>query len=364
MSADTVVIGGSQAGLATSYYLKRLGVDHEVLDENDEVGAAWRKRWESLRLFTPGKYDSLPGMPYPGDDWSFPGKDDIANYLQAYAREFELPVRNGVKVHNVGANGDGYLLETTGGHTRADNVVVATGSFHKPRIPDHAGSLDSNIVQLHSADYREPSQIPEGPVLVVGAGQSGAEIALDLVGDHQVWLSGNDNGEVPFDPGTFADRIFRPIGKLAITKVVNVANPIGRKVRNRFLYPPRGIPRGGGTKKKILKAGIQWVGRTSGTKGGQPQLDDGRVLNVASVIWCTGFVTDYSWIDLPVFDDYGYPIHKRGVVESRPGLYFMGLLFQSALASALIVGVGKDAEYVAEHIGSRQPARHAIDPVN
>lgn len=353
---DTIVVGGSQAGLATSYHLKRLGVDHEVLDENDEVGASWRRRWESLRLFTPGKYNTLPGMPYPGEPWSYPGKDDIANYLQAYSREFKLPVRTGIKVHAVGANGGGYLLESSDGPISATNVVVATGAFHNPRIPVFAGSLDPNIAQFHSADYREASQIPKGPVLVVGAGQSGAEIALDAIDNHQVWISGKDNGEEPFSRGSFTERVFRPIGKFAVTKVVNVANPIGRKVRNHFLYPPRGIPRAGGTKKKILEAGIEWVGKTTGTKDGQPQLDDGRVLDVTSIIWCTGFAADYSWIDLPVFDDYGYPIHNRGVVESHPGLYFMGLLFQSALASALIVGVGRDAKYVAEHIAVRRDA--------
>lgn len=354
LTFNTVVIGGGQAGLATSYHLQRLGVEHVILDENEEVGASWRNRWDSLRLFTPGRYNSLPGLPYPGPPHSLPGKDDIADYLAAYAAQFEVPVRTGVKVTRVVADGGRYVVETADEEIRAENVVVATGGFHHPRIPDFANSLGPDIVQMHSSDYRRSSQVQEGPVLVVGAGQSGAEIALDLVDQHQVWLSGEDHGEEPARPGSAVDRLIAPIMVFVATKVINVANPIGRRVRNHFLDPPRGIPRAGGTRKRILEAGIEWVGRTVGTKEGLPELDDGRVLDVATVIWCTGFRPDYDWIDLEVFDTYGYPIHERGVSETQPGLYFMGLLFQRTLSSALIVGVGRDAEYVAEHIKDHQ----------
>lgn len=347
---NTIVIGGGQAGLATGYHLSQLGVDHVILDENEEVGAAWRNRWASLRLFTPGKYNSLPGLAYPGPPRSFPGKDDIADYLQTYAARFELPFRNGVRVERVTANGNDYIVETSDGQMLADNVVVATGAFHNPRVPEFAETLDRAIYQVHSTGYRTPSQVPEGPVLVVGAGQSGAEISLDLIKEHRVWLSGRETGGEPFDRDSLAARLTTPIVKFAGTRVVNVANPIGRKVRDHFLYPPRGIPRGPGTTKSLNNSEVEQVGRTAGTKDGYPQLVDGQVLDVSSVIWCTGAVIDYSWIDLGVFDDYGYPIHNRGVVESQPGLYFMGLLFQSTLSSALIVGMGRDAEYVATHI--------------
>lgn len=353
-SINTVVIGGGQAGLATSYHLQHLGVDHTVLDENEEVGASWRNRWDSLHLFTPRRFDSLPGLNFPGTPHSLPGKDDVAGYLRDYATQFELPVRTGVEVTRVSAVDGRYAVETTDGVTRADNVVVATGAFHNPRVPEFAPSIGDDIVQLHSSEYRRPQQLRDGPVLVVGAGQSGAEIALELVRDHQVFISGEDHGEEPVMPGSTFHRFIAPIMVFAVTKVINVANPIGRKVRDHFLYPPRGIPRAGGTRKRILEAGIEWVGRTTGTRNGRPQLEEGRVLDVANVIWCTGFVTDFGWIDLPIFDEYGYPIHDRGVVESHPGLYFMGLLFQRTLSSALIVGVGKDAAYVAKHIKSRQ----------
>jgi putative flavoprotein involved in K+ transport len=351
---DTVVIGAGQAGLSTGYHLKRLGIDHLILDENDVVGASWRNRWDSLRLFTPGKYNSLPGMAFPGDPHSNPGKDDIADYLGAYAAEFDLPVASRVAVNRLSADGDGYVLSTSAGEVTALDVVVATGGFHHPRIPEFGRSLDPGIHQMHSSDYRRPSQIQEGPVLVVGAGQSGAEIALELAEGHEVWLSGEDRGEEPARPGSALDRIVAPVMVFVATRVINVANPIGRKVRDHFLYPPRGIPRAGGTRKRIRQAGIEWVGRTAGTRDGLPELEDGRVMAVTNVIWCTGFHPDFSWIELPVFDDHGYPIHNRGVVESQPGLYFMGLLFQRTLASALLVGVGEDAEYVVEHIATRR----------
>lgn len=351
---NTVVIGGGQAGLATSYHLQRLGVDHVVFDENDRVGASWRNRWDSLRLFTPGRYNSLPGMPYPGPPHSLPGKDEIADYLVGYATEFELPIETGVLVTRVSADGDRYVVETPDDEIKADNVVLATGGFHHPRIPNFADSLDAGVVQMHSSDYHRPSQIDDGAVLVVGAGQSGAEIALDLVADHPVWLSGEDHGEEPTRPGSAADRLIAPIMVFVATKVINVANPIGRKVRNHFLRPPRGIPRAGGTRRRILESGVEWVGRTVRAQDGLPQLDDGRVLDVDTVIWCTGFVADFSWIDFPVFDVYGYPVHERGVVESQPGLYFIGLLFQRTLGSALLAGVGRDAEYVARHIKHHQ----------
>jgi putative flavoprotein involved in K+ transport len=348
---QTVVVGGGQAGLAVGYHLAANGLPFVILDANQRVGDSWRGRWDSLRLFTPGRYNCLPGMPYPGPPNSRPGKDDIADYLETYAARFELPVRNGVKVSRLTADAGGFLVETESSEQiTAANVVVATGGFNSPRIPDFASSLNPDIVQMHSCMYRRASQVPAGPVLVVGAGQSGAEIALDLVAEHQVWLSGADPGEEPGRPGSSIDRLITPLMVFAATKLINVGNPLGRKVRDHFLNPPRGIPRAGGTRERIVASGIEWLGRTTGTKDGRPQIEDGRVLDVASVIWCTGFVPDYRWIELPVFDRYGYPIHSRGVVESHPGLYFMGLLFQRTLSSALIMGVGRDGAYIATQI--------------
>lgn len=347
----TVIIGGGQAGLATAYHLTRRNVQCVILDENEKVGAAWRKRWESLRLFTPGRYDSLPGMPYPGPPRSYPGKDEIANYLEAYASAFGFSVKNRVKVNRLKSEDDHYIIETNEGLITENNVVVATGPFHHPRIPEYATKLNRNIVQIHSSEYQTPSQIPDGPVLIVGAGQSGAEIGLDMaLSNHKVWLSGRNPGEEPTVRGTFADRLFTPVMIFAATKVFDIGNPLGRKLRKRFFYPPRGIPRAGGTTKRLRQAGIENVGRTTGINGGYPQLEDGRVLSVNSVIWCTGFVTDYSWIELPIFDVYGFPTHHRGVINAHPGLYFIGMPFQRTLSSSLIVGVGRDADYIAGYI--------------
>jgi putative flavoprotein involved in K+ transport len=351
---ETVIIGGGQAGLATAWHLTHQNMPCVILDENDRVGAAWRKRWKSLRLFTPGRYDHLPGMPYPGLPGSHPGKDDIADYLEAYASRFGFPVRTGIKVERVRAEGDHYLIETKDELIAAHNVVVATGPFHHPRIPEFADQLNPKIVQMHSSEYQAPSQLQDGPVLVVGAGQSGAEIALDMARDHRVWISGRDVGEEPAFRDTFSGRLISAVMVFAATKVVNVANPLGRKMRNHFFFPPRGIPRAGGTKRRLKKAGVVWVGRTNGTIDGYPKLEDGKVLEVKNVIWCTGFVTDYSWIDLPVFDEFGFPVHKGGIVHGQPGLYFIGMPFQRTLSSSLLLGVGRDAGYIAHHIASKR----------
>ncbi len=355
-SLGTVIIGGGQAGLATAYHLMRKNIDCIILDENEETGAAWRKRWDSLKLFTPGRYDGLPGMPYPGPPNSYPGKDEIADYLYAYAARFRIRVKHGVKVERVRADDGRYLIETTGGVYSANNVVVATGAFHHPRIPGFSESLEPGILQVHSSGYHTPEQVSDGPILVVGAGQSGAEISLDMARNgHLVWLSGRDPGEEPIVRGRLSGRILTPLVVFAARRVFNVANPLGRRMRKHFFYPPRGIPRAGGTGKLLKEAGVQCVGRTTGTNEGQPRLEDGRVLHVNTVIWCTGFVRDYSWIELPIFDEYGFPYHNQGVVDAHRGLYFIGMPFQRTMSSSLLFGVGQDARYIARHIAVRQP---------
>jgi putative flavoprotein involved in K+ transport len=352
----TVIIGGSQAGLAVGYFLKQRDLPFVILDENDRIGDAWRKRWDSLRLFTPGRYNGLPGMPFPGSPWTYPTKDETADYLEAYARAFELPVRTGVKVARLAKTGDRF--EVRGGqHTLvAENVVVATGAFNNPRVPSFARELDKSIVQLHSKEYRNPSQIQKGAVLVVGAGNSGAEIAIELARHHQTWLSGPDTGQEPARAGSRLDHLLTPMLWFVATRLT-VKTALGRKLRDHFLDPPRGIPLGRVRRRDFAPAGIKRVPRTRGVKNGYPLLEDGTVLTVSNVIWCTGFRPDYHWIDLSLPTHSGLPIHDRGIVESCPGLYFIGLLFLYSLSSALVGGVGRDAEHIVDHIVSTRLSR-------
>jgi len=347
----TVVIGGSQAGLAVGYHLRQRGVPFVILDANDRIGDAWRRRWDSLCLFTPGRYDGLPGMPFPGSPSSYPTKDETADYLEAYARTFELPVRTGRKVDRLSKVGDRFTV-ICGTHALfAENVVVATGAYHHPRVPPFARELDGRIVQLHSKEYRNPSQIQEGGVLVVGAGNSGAEIAIELARHHRTWLSGRDTGEEPTRAGSLPDRLFTPIMWLMATRLT-VNTHFGRKLRDHFLDPPRGIPLGRVRRKDFARAGIERVPRMRGVTNGSPVLEDGRALEVSNVIWCTGFIPDYGWIDLSLPIQNDLPIHDRGIVESCPGLYFVGLPFLYSLSSVLLGGVGRDAKHIVNHIVS------------
>ena len=357
----TVVIGGSQAGLAVGYYLKQRGLPFVILDENGRVGAAWRKRWDSLHLFTPARYNGLPGMAFPGLPWAYPTKDETADYLEAYARAFELPVRTGVRVDRLAKSGDRFEVKCGQQALFAENVVVATGAFNNPRVPSFARELDKSIVQLHSKEYRNPSQIQEGGVLVVGAGNSGAEIAIELAPHHQTWLSGPDTGQEPARAGTRLDHLLTPMMWFVATRLT-VKTALGRKLRDHFLEPPRGIPLGRVRRKDFAPAGIKRVRRTTGVKNGYPLLEDGTVLTVSNVIWCTGFRPDNHWIDLSLPTHNGLPIHDRGIVESCPGLYFIGLLFLYSLSSALVGGVGRDAEHIVDHIVSTRLSKreHAV----
>jgi putative flavoprotein involved in K+ transport len=355
---DTVVIGGGQAGLAVGYYLRRRGLPFVILDENQRIGDVWRNRWDSLRLFTPGRYSGLPGMSFPGPSSAYPTKNDVSAYFEAYARQFELPVRTGVKARRVSMTD--HRFEVSCGNTvmSAANVVVATGAFHHPRIPTFAGELDTAILQLHSKDYRNPSQLRKGGVLVVGAGNSGAEIAMELARHHHVWLSGPDTGQEPTSAGSIPDRFVTPIMWLLATRLT-VRSAAGRKLRDRFLDPPRGIPLGRIRRKDIVAAGIERVGRTTGVQEGYPVIEDGRVLEVSNVIWCTGYTPDFSWLDLTLPTHRGWPIQDRGIVGAIPGLYFVGLPFLYSLSSALLGGVGRDARHITDHLASTRDRARA-----
>jgi len=367
---DTIVIGGGQAGLAMGYHLARQDRDFVILDERDRVGDAWRQRWDSLRLFTPAKYDGLPGTRFPGDRLAFPTKDEQADYLELYAVEHALPVRTGMHVDRLWREGGTFAL-TCGGHRfAADRVVVATGPSHTPRVPDFARELSSSIVQLHSVDYRGPQQLQPGDVLVVGVGNSGAEIALELSRSHRTLLAGKESAEIPVRHGRAAARFALPVVRFLGMHVLTLKTPVGRKVGPDFSAHATPLIR---TKRKDLAAaGVESVGRVVGVRDGLPVVDGDQTLAVSNVVWCTGFRNDHSWIDLPVFDDDGRPVYYRGVVQSAPGLYFLGQEFQFAAVSATLPGIGRDAEYLARDIasmasstapGSSPHSRSRRDPV-
>lgn len=352
---DTVVIGAGQAGLSVGYYLRRAGRSFVILDGQDRVGGSWITRYDSLHLFTPRFAVRLPGMRFENSDVRYPSRDQMIGFLQAYAERFELPVRTDVRVGRVTREGDGLVLSTDAGRIEADNVIVATGANRDPRVPAFARELDPSIVQLHSSAYRNPSQLRDGDVLVVGAGNSGADISLDVAGVHTTWLSGPDRGHVPVSIDTwFAQNVVFRILRFFFLHVATLRTPIGRRAKAKHAGMGDMLIRV--KPKQILAAGIQRVGKTVGVRDGKPVLDDGTVLEVSNVIWATGYRHDFSWIDLPVFAEDGELIHERGVVPAEPGLYFVGLVFQYSAASDVIPGVGRDARYVVEHLLAREGA--------
>ena len=350
---NTIVIGGGQAGLATGYYLKAQQQDFIILDAHERIGDAWRQRWDSLRLFTPARFDGLPGMPYPAPAYSFPTKDEMANYLETYAARFVLPVQTGVRVDSLSRDDGKFVIAAGEQQFEAENVVVAMSNWQKPRVPLFAKELDPAIVQLHSSEYRNPSQLRDGNVLVVGAGNSGAEIALEVARHHPTWLSGRDNGHVPFHIESFAYRLFlaRLVGRVLFHHVLTLKTPIGRKARPKLLS--KGQPLVRVKPKDLAMAGVQRAPKTAGVRDGLPVLTSGQILDVVNVIWSTGFHSGFSWIDLPSLGDHGL-MHERGVVTSEPGLYFIGQTFLFAASSSMIHGVGRDAEFVVKAIQTRQ----------
>jgi len=351
----TVVIGGGQAGLSVGYHLARRGIPFVILESHPRIGDQWRQRWDSLRLFTPARFDGLPGMPFPAHADAFPTKDEMAAYLEAYAARFRLSVRTGVRVERLSRAGDRFVVTVAGGERlEADNVVVAMATFQRRRVPPFADGLDPAVVQLHSSDYRSPAQLREGGVLVVGAGNSGAEIALEVArAGHRTWMSGRDVGHIPFRIEGLAARLLlaRLVLRFVFHRVLTVATPIGRRVRPKVLF--RGGPLIRVKPRDLAAAGVERAARVVGVRDGLPSLEGDRVLPVANVIWCTGFHPGFSWIDLPVFGPDGEPLHERGVVAREPGLFFVGLHFLYAMSSTMIHGVGRDAERVARAIAAR-----------
>jgi putative flavoprotein involved in K+ transport len=353
---DTIVIGAGQAGLATGYHLRATGRSFVILDGNARVGDGWRQRYDSLRLFTPSWASRLDGMRASRTNGAGLTKDEFADYLEAYAVRFDLPVRTGVRVDGVTREGDGYVV--TAGATRyeAANVVVASGAHRDPRVPAFSKDLDPSILQLHSSAYRNPSQLRDGPVLVVGVGNSGGDISLELAAGRPTFLSGTESGHIPPDiDGWFARRVVFHVIRFFGVHVATRRTRLGRRIiakRGAVSDPLVRVK-----PKQLAAAGIERVARTVGTRDGRPLLEDGRVLDdVTNVIWCVGFRHDLSWIDLPIFGEDGEPVHERGVATGEPGLYLVGLSFQFSLASDVIPGVRRDARWVVRELERRASA--------
>ena len=343
---ETVVIGAGQAGLAVGHHLAARDVDFVILDGAPQLGEAWRKRWDSLRLFTPARYSGLPGMPFSAPAFHLPDKDEVAEYLTRYADRFDLPVRVDSRVHSLTHDGDRFVLRTDTHVLEAGNVVVATGPFQRSKVPAIAARLSPDIRQLHSSEYRNPIDLPDGPVLVVGAGNSGAQIALELARARKVWLAGRNTGYVPrrlLGRDVF-DWIW-PVMARASTET-----RLGRRLRARTRHG--GDQRIGIAENALTEAGIVRVGRLTAERSGLPECE-GTVIDPRVIVWCTGFEPDYRWIELPVLGDDGYPRHRRGVAADVAGLYFMGLRFQHRMTSSLIGGVGEDAAFIAEQVARR-----------
>lgn len=352
---ETIVIGGGQAGLSVGHHLAKRGLPFLILDANLRIGDAWRNRWDSLRLFTPARYAGLPGMRFPARGDSFPTKDQVANYLVEYARHFRLPVRNHVKVERLWKDGDRFVMSAGKQRFESKNVVIAMANYQVPRLPSFARDLRPEIVQMHSHFYRNPSQLQPGGVLIVGVGNSGADIGIEVARTHPTWISGKESGHVPFPIETFVARNFLVrLVRFLGHHILSVKTPIGRRLRPKLLH--RAAPLVRVKPKDLVDAGIERVPRTVGVKNGLPLLADGRSLEVKNVIWCTGYQRRFPWIDLPIYSEDGGddPIHEQGIATNVPGLYFVGLHFLYAMSSATLIGVGRDAKRIATAIAARR----------
>jgi putative flavoprotein involved in K+ transport len=342
---EVIVVGGGQAGLAMGYFLAHEGRDFTILEAGSEPAVAWRERWESLKLFTPVRYSSLPGLAFPGDPNSYPTRDEVVAYLSDYRSRFELPVELDSRARSIRRSNGTYLVELDDRTYEADQVVVATGPFQVPFVPAIAERLDPEVVQLHSTAYRTPDDIPEGPVLVVGGGNTGFQIAQELAASREVHLSIGSR-QTPLPQRIFGRDLFWYLQATGLIRKTTESR-IGRRLEGRDTLI--------GSRPRTLRRrhGVHLHGRAVDATERTVTFADGERLDVGAVIWATGFTVDHSWIDVPVFDDKGRVVHQRGVTES-PGLYFLGLSWLHTRGSALIGWVKDDAQYIAHQIAALQ----------
>lgn len=337
---DVVVVGGGQAGLAVGWYLSRLGtgLQYRILEAAAELGHSWRARWESLRLFTPAEHDALPGMPFPAPAGTYPGKDAVADYLRAYAAAFELPVETNACVTRLGLGRCGFEVLTTDRTFSARRVILATGPFQAVSIPAVAAGMDQSVSQIHSSDYRRPEALPPGPVLVVGGGNSGFQIAAELAQTRHVELSlGSEYRAVP--QRLLGRDLFWWLTHLGLMRVTG-GSRIGRRMQARGEFVV------GSGRRSLEKAGVRIRPRLVDADGRTVWFADGTSRDVGVVVWATGYRSDYSAVDIPGLVRDGRVVHHRGVT-AVPGLYVLGLPWQHTRGSALLGFVAEDAAYIA-----------------
>jgi putative flavoprotein involved in K+ transport len=343
---DVIVVGGGQAGLAIGYFLAQQGRDFTILEAAAEPAAAWRERWDSLKLFTPARYNALPGRAFPGDPHTYPGRDDVVAYLTDYARDFDLPVELDSRVRAIRKAEDGYRVELDDRAYEADQVVVATGPFQIPFVPAMADQLGDEVVQMHSTTYRSPHSVPEGRVLVVGGGNTGFQIAEELAASRDVHLSIGSR-QTPLPQRILGRDLFWYLEATGLIRKTTESR-IGRRLSGRDTLI-------GSTPRRLRrKHGVVLHGRAVSAAGSTVHFGDGTELVVNGIVWATGFKVDHSFIDAPIFDDAGRLVHQRGVTAT-PGLYFLGLSWQHTRGSALLGWVKDDAEHIAKQIDTRKP---------
>jgi putative flavoprotein involved in K+ transport len=340
---DVAVVGAGQAGLAIGRHLAEQGRQFAILEAGDGVGTAWRDRWDSLVLFTPRRYDALPGLDFPGDPDGYPSRDEVVAYLERYAERFELPVETSSPVRSLTRGDDGFVLELPGRTVVADQVVVAAGPFQAPNVPALAGGLAADVFQAHSTEYRNPAGVTGRRVLVVGGGNTGYQIAAELADDGRDVALAVGSRQTPLPQRLLGRDLFWWLTKLGLL-AKTVDSRLGRRARERDTLI-------GSSPRKLRRRGVDLRPRLVRADGRTAGFADGGELDVEAVIWATGFGPDHSWIHLPVFDDDGRLVHRRGITDV-PGLSFLGLSWQHTRGSALLGFVADDAAFVAGRVAA------------
>ncbi|WP_307336496.1 flavin-containing monooxygenase [Metabacillus malikii] len=343
---DSIVIGCGQAGLAIAYYLKKTNQNFLLLDKGSEIGGTWKERYDSLLLFTPRAYSSLPGLPLSGEAQGFPTKDEIVEYPKNYVEKFDFPIHLNEEVIHVNKVDDTFLIKTNKNEYRAKNVVVATGPFQTPNIPSFSKNLSPAIYQLHSSQYKNPRQLINGNVLVVGGGNSGAQIAVELSKEKDTYIAISKT--LNYLPLVIRDKsIFYWFDKVGILKVKS--NSFFARILQKRGDPIFGFE----LKKAITNNEVKVKKRVMNANGNELLFEDNSTLKVSNIIWATGFKTEFPWLKIAgILDEQGNVLHSRGV-SNIDGLYFIGLPWQYRRGSALLQGVGYDAKYIVAKMNEK-----------